>query len=87
MRVWHSAGVNLRNFQIQIPLQSRRDEMFIEERVPPDLQSRRDEMFISGCAFTHIVPTGLKKGCITFNYKHSVPTGLKRGSDIEYSLS
>ena len=31
-------------------------------------------MFISGCAFTHIVPTGLKKVCITFNYKHIVPT-------------
>ena len=51
--------------------------MFIEERVPPDLQSRRDDMFISGCATTHIVPTGLKRGSITFNYKHIVPNEVK----------
>ncbi len=35
----------------------------------------------------YAVPTELKKGRITFNYKHSVPTGLKRVSGNEYSLS
>ena len=47
----------------------------------------RDDMFISGRATTHIVPTGLKRVCPTFNYKHSVPTGLKRVSGIENSLT
>ncbi len=64
-------------------LQSRRDDMFIEKYVPPPLFSPVGTI----CLFFYAVPTELKRGRITFNYKHIVPTGLERVSDIENSLS